>query len=352
MIRETISTLALAACLSQTAAQDINPYIPNADEGIAYFLPKTVLEVNVIATCISYQPGELCQYANRYLKMGNISPDPETHWEIKKIDVRAIGVPDSTKAYIVKLKDKSQMSNMELTDDGIIKAINTTYPQGSEQPSGYQLDKTAPAENARKYLTEEILMAGSTAKMAELTAKEIYNIRDSKNLILRGQADTMPKDGASLKLVIENLEKQEKALTQMFTGITQKEDKLFTFRITPDENMKDKVALRFSKLLGVVSAANLSGEPVYISVNKAAPVAQQTADDGKKKKKLEGAIYNIAGKGKVSVKFNGKSYFDGEVPVAQFGTTEVLTTDLFNKKLNTRVIFNPTTGGIVKIDKD
>lgn len=29
-------------------------------------------------------------------------------------------------------------------------------------------------------MTEEILIAGSTAKMAELVAKEIYNIRESK----------------------------------------------------------------------------------------------------------------------------------------------------------------------------
>ena len=67
------------------------------DEGIVYFLPKTALEVNIIATRISYQPGELCQYANRYLRMNNVNPQPETYWEIKQIDVRSIGVPDSTK---------------------------------------------------------------------------------------------------------------------------------------------------------------------------------------------------------------------------------------------------------------
>ena len=39
--------------------------------------------------------------------------------------------------------------------------------------------------------------SGSTAKMAELVAKEIYNIN-------RGQADYMPKDGAALKLMLDN----------------------------------------------------------------------------------------------------------------------------------------------------
>ena len=44
------------------------------------------------------------------------------------------------------------------------------------QPATTQKKKINP----RDFLTEEILMAGSTAKMAELVAKEIYNIRESK----------------------------------------------------------------------------------------------------------------------------------------------------------------------------
>jgi hypothetical protein len=47
-----------------------------------------------------------------------------------------------------------------------------------------------------------------------------------------------------------------------------------------------------------------------------------------------------------------KKYYEGKIPFAQFGTTEILTYELFNKKNNTRVIFESTTGGIVKIDKD
>lgn len=352
MKRTTIFAMgALAAFSFRAAAQDIEYYTPGTDEGVVYLLPKTMLEVNVIATQTTYTPGELCQYANRYLKLNNVNPTPETHWQIKQIDVRSVGVPDNSKAYIVKLKDKSQMANVELTDEGVIKSINVNDNDTSTKRPDYKLEKSAPAENARKYMTEEILMAGSTAKMAELTAKEIYSIRESKNLILRGQADTMPKDGASLKLVIENLDKQEKTLTEMFSGSTTTEDKLFTVRITPAENMKNTVALRFSSLLGIVDANNLAGEPIYISVNSTAPIAQ-TDDSAKKKKRPEGAIYNIPGKGKVTVSFKGKNYFSSELPITQFGNTEVLTSDLFNKKLNARVIFNPATGGIVKIDKD
>lgn len=46
----------------------------------------------------------------------------------KSIKAKAIGIPDPDNAYVVKLKDKSAASQVELTNDGIIKAINTTSP--------------------------------------------------------------------------------------------------------------------------------------------------------------------------------------------------------------------------------
>ena len=54
----------------------------------------------------------------------------------------------------------------------------------------------------------------------------------------------------------------------------------------------------------------------------------------------------------VSISYNGKEFFKGELPITQFGNTEVLVDGLFDKKVNTRVIFNPQTGSVVKIDKD
>lgn len=343
-MRKGIIALGLLASLS-AYAQD--SYTPKAGEGIVYFLPKTKVAIDIIATKVDYQPGDFCLYASRYLRLNNISTRPETHWEIKDIRVRLAGVPDSTKAYIMKLKDKSVASNIELTDNGIVKAINTTSTEKDDQPD-YQLEAPQPHEDARKYMTEDILMAGSSAKMAELTAREIYNIRDSKNLILRGQADTMPKDGASLQLVIDQLNKQEKALTQAFTGITDRTDKVFTILVEPGQNAAEQIAARFSSQLGVLPTDNLAGDPIYVQIRNTSsfPAPEE------KKKKADGIIYNVPGKGKVTISYQGKKLFDDEMSFTQYGYTEVLVDGLFDKKVNTRVIFNPTTGSIVKIDKD
>lgn len=64
-----------------SAAQDFSKYTPGTmGEGVVYYLPKTEIELEVVATKVTYTPGELCQYANRYLRMTNISAQPETYW--------------------------------------------------------------------------------------------------------------------------------------------------------------------------------------------------------------------------------------------------------------------------------
>ena len=345
-MKRGIIALGLLASLSAYSQES---YVPQEGEGIVYFLPKTKIAIDIIATKINYQPGDFCLYANRYLRLNDVNTHPESHWEIKDIQVRLVGVPDSTKAYIMKIKDKNMASNVELTDEGIVKAINTTSTEEETLPD-YNLERTQPGEDARTYMTEDILMAGSTAKMAELTAREIYNIRNSKNLILRGQADTMPKDGASLQLVIDQLSKQEKALTQAFTGVTSRTDKVFTILIEPGEETQEQIAARFSTQLGVLPTDNLAGEPIYIRIRNISSF--HAPEEKKKKKRKDDIIYNIPGKGKVTVSYKGKELFNEEMPLTQYGYTEALVDGLFEKKINTRVIFNSTTGGILKIDKD
>ena len=73
MIKKGLLAIGLLASLN-TLAQDVNPYAPgNMEEGVVYYLPKTQIEVKVTVTQITYTPGKLCQYANQYLKLQNIS---------------------------------------------------------------------------------------------------------------------------------------------------------------------------------------------------------------------------------------------------------------------------------------
>lgn len=348
MKRKMIWLAGLLITASTYAQTDVTTGIMRGkDYGVTYLLPKTEIEIVVEATKHTYMPGEFCKYADRYLRMNNVSADPEIYWTIDKLQTRVAGVPDKNNVYFVKLKDKTVAPLMELTEDGIVRSIN--MPRSNRTVPAAKV--TAAAQETvdpRKFLTEEILMASSRAKMAELVAKEIYSIRESKNALLRGEADNMPQDGAQLKIMLDNLNLQERAMTEMFSGTLKEESKTFTIRLVPKE-MDKEVAFRFSKRLGVVDKDDLAGEPYYITVTDLkTPVIPE--DDGKKK--VDGVAYNVPGRAHVILTGNSKVLFDGELPVTQFGTTEYLAPVLFNKNSTIKVLFDTATGGLLKVDRE
>lgn len=325
------------------------------DYGVVYSLPKTQIELEIKANKVNYTPGEFSKYADRYLRMPNVSAEPEVYWELASVKVKSAGVPNSEATYFVKLKDKTVAPLMELTEDGLVKSINVPYSGNTAKKAATTTPAAQRKANPREFLTEEILMASSTAKMAELVAKEIYNIRESKNALLRGQADNMPSDGAQLKIMLDNLNLQEDAMTKMFSGIRNKEEKTFTVRLTPDKEFENEVAFRFSKKLGVVANNDLAGNPFYISVKdlKTVKMPQVDENDKKKKKDLEGVAYNVPGQALVTLTDGSKKkLYEGELPVTQFGVIEYLAPVLFNKNSTIKVYFDPNTGGLLKVDRD
>ena len=280
-----------------------------------------------------------------------VSSEPEEYYEITDIQVVPAGIPNADAMYFVKMKDKTVAPLMELTEDGLIKSINAPYSNSNKTKGTAATLTTQKRINPRDFLTEEILMAGSTAKMAELVAKEIYNIRDSKNALLRGQADNTPSDGAQLKIMLDNLNLQEEAMTQMFSGTIDKEEKTAKFRINSDKELNNEVAFRFSKKLGVVNNNDLAGTPYYINL-KDLKTVNIPEEDGKKKKEMEGVAYNVPGQALVTLTDGKKKLFESEIPVTQFGTIEYLAPVLFNKNSTIKVYFDATTGGLIKVDRE
>lgn len=348
MKKKMIWLAGLLIATSTYAQTDVTTGIMRGkDYGVTYLLPKTEIEVVIETTKHTYMPGEFSKYADRYLRLNNVAADPEIYWTIDKIQMRAAGVPDKDNVYFVKLKDKTVAPLMELTEDGIVRSINMPLSDRNKIPAT-KLTEATENIDPRKFLTEEILMASSRAKMAELVAKEIYSIRESKNALLRGEADNMPQDGAQLKIMLDNLNLQERAMTEMFSGTVKDEPKTVTVRLTPKE-MNNEVAFRFSKRLGVVANDDLAGEPYYISVTDLKTPAIP-ADDGKKK--VDGIAYNVPGRAHITLTGDNKKLFDEELPITQFGTIEYLAPVLFNKNSTVKVLFDTATGGLVKVDRE
>lgn len=332
------------------AQTEVSAYTPGVTaEGVTYYLPKTALKITVIASAKTITPGDFKDFAERYLRLNNVPQTTTTTWKIDKVFITPYGTPDSSKVFSIPLRKKTVAPLVGLTKNGIITAINTEG-QEDEMPKVQEVNQTTTTKmKSRDFMTQEILYAGSQSKMAELTANEIYDIRDSRNELSKGQSDNMPKDGEQLKLMINQLNTQEEALLQLFKGSTSEETKTYTLIVIPEEEVKHEIIFRFSEELGLVDNDNLAGEPVYADIvdNKTLPAA---VDNPKPKKTdLEAVRYTVPSDASIKIYSRDKTYATLTTPMGQFGRTEILSSELFNKRITTHVLFYSTTGGLKKV---
>ena len=83
----------LSAVLAQTAT---STYLPGVTpEGAIYLLPKTGIKVSVLVEKTTYTPGELCKYAERYLRIKDVSPTPHVSYRITDIRQEAFAVAEA-----------------------------------------------------------------------------------------------------------------------------------------------------------------------------------------------------------------------------------------------------------------
>ncbi len=352
IMKKVLFLLTIMTTLGCYAQTEVSSFFTNAGEGVTYYLPDTEIEVTLNATCIKRIPGEFSRYAERYLRIKNAIDKAESYWELDGATVTKRGIPSPEKMFTIKL-NSSSASNITLDKQGVIAAINTTAATQPEEST--ETNNSNSHLDASTYMTEEMLQATSTAKMAELTAKEIYAIRESKLAITRGQVENMPNDGQAMQLVLSELDKQERALMELFIGRTDTLRQEISITIKPTENCDTAkaVLLRFSRKLGFVEKDNLAGEPIYYSLRDLKSVKLPTAEELAKAKpiKKEGICYNIPGKAEFKVYTRARELAKAELTIAQLGTTEVLSKALFNKSNTTKVLFDTTTGGIISIEK-
>ena len=358
-IRNSIILFCLAMGIMPVLAQGTSaPYQPGiTQDAVSYWLPKTQLTVQVKVQKQTSKPGEFSRYAERYLRLSDVRDKAEEIWTITDVTISAAGIPDKDKLYTLAFPAKGRRPYFELTQDGILKAVNVKVKEIVQQPAPAPVKEKEKRVNPQDFMTEEILMAGSTAKMAELTAKEIYNIRESRNAITRGQADFIPTDGESLKFMLESLSAQEAALLTLFNGTTETEEQTFTINVTPEEAVNKQILFRFSSKLGVLPVSNLAGEPVWIDIidrkmtDGYTEQAKPQSKSIRSKKVIPFLYYRIPGRATIRIYNNRAQFLEQDIQIAQFGKVEVVSTTIMGKNADTRITFDTTTGNVIGINE-
>lgn len=352
-ILATIAALMIAGPVSAQLTRRLTAGKDN-EYGLVYTLPLTVFDVTVAATKRVETPGEFRLYARKYLNLDPIL-EPSVRWTIAGAEVTPGARADADERYRVQFRNGSAPF-MSLTPEGFPLAVNDADYQAEPAAPG-RLAATEPEPTiletsaAREAVTEEMLRSHSTAKRAELAAARIYEIRQTRADILSGQADAMPSDGAAMQLVLDNLARQEAALTAMFTGTVSTSVEVARFTVVPpaaDEAGRMVVA-RISVLDGIVPADDLTGAPLYIDFSDITTASLPVNEKGVTKSfPKEGLAYRIPGSATVTLTFDGRTLARiADAAIAQYGVVFGVDPGLFtDKKAPSYLRFEPLTGAV------
>lgn len=350
-MKKYILTLPLLFVSIITMAQAVStPLKPGrTPEGVVYFLPKTVFQLNLLVEKKTYMPGEFCKYAEKFLRLSGIAQEEEVTHSIVSYGLTPVGVRDTSKCYTVMLKGKSATAEVKLSDDGVLQAVNAEPAKVKVKEPFKPAPRKAPVDS-KQYLSAEVLSAGSVAKMAELTVQQILEIQNHRQMLISGEAEDMPTDKDQLQLMIDQLDKEREALMSMFLGTTTRDTVEQVITICPEKEVKREVVFRLNKKIGLVDKDDLSGIPYYMNIEDEHHTTLQKYDIPENKKD-GGFFVNVPGRIKFTLLREDHQLASFNLYAAQFGFVELRSGSLF-KRYVTHMTLNPVTGSVETIHAD
>lgn len=342
-MKKILSIIVLAIfAMAQSTAQ-------TKEGNFSYYLPRTEVRVALLIEKTTYTPGQLADYADLLFKE-KASNTASTSYRIVGASITTAGIPDQEKKFDLIVDKKHSIFSIDCDRNGVLKAINTKAAETITK-APFKSARKPTALNPNDYMNQDILSSGNLPKMARLVSQEIYDIRDSRSQLSRGEAEFMPKDGEQLKIMLSQLDTQEKALMQTFEGVTTTDTTEITMTFIPEKTVDKKMIFRFSKHFGLSTADDLSGNPYYALITDENVMAEAPAQDEEAKKHkddLEIGI-NLPGKVKIEITDGQNSILTTDAYIAQYGRVEMLSGSLFGKKYTSRVILDSTTGAVVSL---
>lgn len=319
--------------------------------GLVYSLPITAFQVEVVAVKEVKKAGPFYKYSKIFTSDAEVFTKDETVWSVESVKVTPFGLPDAENRYLMQLK-AGATTFISVANDGMLLAINKEVELPELETLNITEIEGIPTKGNEylEYVNEDFIAAQSSYKKAQILAEELMEIRDAKVSLTRGTAETMPTDGRQLELMLQSLEKQEKALINAFAGSSWKEKIVRTFTFIPEKEAKYMLC-RVSSSEGIIDANSKAGEPIYVSVKIVEePELPVDAKGVTKTVPKDAVIYCVPGVANITFSFAGKTLFQKQYSISQFGTTFGVSPSLFtDKKEPSYAIFDPVTGALLEL---
>ncbi len=312
---------------------------------IVYGLPRTVFNIVVQAERTIEKPGPYAAYAEDLLGLTNVIKSETESWSIEGVEIKSHDELDPSEYYIISSTSLFQTNVLSLKKEGLILDLNPSIFASLEKPGRSSESGSHMSHSADLGSDEYFQMQRDTAykrmnidssfvripyivekkrklpldQLAEKAAKRLMELRDGKHLILTGEATVFPQSDAA----INEINRMEKAYTELFTGKTIKETFNFTYEVIPQKTMigKPETIFHFSDQTGPMPAAKTGGKAVTIEFTPEKKT-KDLAYIGKSKQgdnKYDRLFYRVPDVAGVRVSYGTEKLLDSRKLIYQFG---------------------------------
>lgn len=331
--------------------------LEQGEPAIVYYSPKNYVVLDFTYTMEEYEVGPFAQYADQMLGIKDAITESKTVYTLSSVSVATRTEADHARMHKVVAENGLALQLLTLNSKGVLVGYNlpANEPQHADHPKHSKDQPKVETATVLPY-TEEILEAKSLAAQAQAIAKHIFRLRETKLYLLSGEIEHAPADGEAMRRVLDELDKQEAALVELFTGkktTTVLHKKVEYLPMGENGKRMDK-QLFFSSENGFTSADNVDAEPIDVSIEwqiqQTTPAVVDPKAKGKGTVQPSQIVYNLPGNGTVKVRHKGVLMAKRNLPLAQFGVDVPLARDLFSGKQLPSIQFSEKTGNIVSIN--
>lgn len=325
--------------------------VEQGEPAVVYYSPKTTVVIDLAYTVVKEEPGIYAQYAESMIGASDAVLVNKTSYALKDAQIMTKTSADLSRAHKVVPENGVPML-LSLNERGLLTGYNVPAkeiqhaPKPQKEHCKNEPKPRMPREKVAP-LPEEVLTAATPLAQANAVAKQIFHIRETRMYLLNGEVEHAPADGKSMELVLAELDKQERALTELFIGKRSKITEHKKVEFAPEEK---KCILYFSEENGFTNEENLEANTVVVSVNLRPQQLVNNPDKKKKNAAVSQIVYNLPGSGEVKVLYKGKELANRTISIAQIGVNVPLPKELFKGELP-KITFSEKTGNIVSISK-
>ena len=329
--------------------------VEQGESALVYYSPKTSVSLDFTYTVEKQEAGIFAAYAESLLGIDKYVKENKTTCTLTDVRIGTSTGTDYSRSHKVTA-DAGIPMLLNINDKGLLVGYNLPTTEKAK-------DKHAPAPSCERSCskeettlavpyTDEVLKAATPLAQAHAVARQILHIRETRMYLLSGEVEKEPADGRAMKLVLEELDKQEHALTELFVGKTGKSIEHQRVVFDPQGQVP---TLFFSEENGFTDADNIDADSISIQIALTPQQFAQTQEDNKSKKKkaveLSPIVYNLPGSGVVSVRYKDAVLGTRTIAIAQLGIDVPLSKDLFTGAELPTIVLNEKTGNIISISK-